>query len=113
MRATELLGTPVLGPTGQRLGKVLDVRLAQDGPLVGADCALRIEGLVVGPESGGSHLGYDRAGVRGPAAIAWLARRVTSDNRYLPWEQVAGITDDSVQSSYDDLPPVPMLGSDR
>ena len=113
MRATDLLGTPVLGPTGRPLGSVLDVRLVQDGPLLGADCALRIEGLVVGPEGGGSHLGYDRSGVRGPAVIAWLARRVTADNRDLPWDGVAGITDGAVQSSYDDLAPVPALRTDR
>jgi sporulation protein YlmC with PRC-barrel domain len=113
MRATELLGAPVVDPDGRRLGQVLDVRLVQDGPLLGADCALRIEGLVVGPGSGGSHLGYDRAGVRGPALIAWLSHRMTADNRYLPWDQVTGMADGVVTTSYDDLAPVPALGSDR
>lgn len=109
MRAADLLGTPVVGPGGRALGLVLDVRLVQDGPMLGADCALRVEGLVVGPRRPGTHLGYDRTGARGPWVVAALARRLTASHRFLPWDGVQAMSSDVIQASYDDLPPVPPL----
>jgi hypothetical protein len=113
MRATELLGASVLRPDGGRLGEVVDVRLLQDGPILGADCALRIEGLVVGRSNPGAHLGYDRAGVRGPALLAALSRRAHRHNCYLAWADVASIDGGVVRARTDVLPPVPDIRSDR
>src|SRR5689334_24884274 len=106
MRATDLLGAAVLGPSGARLGSVVDVRLLQDGPMLGADQALRIEGLVVGRDRAGAHLGYDRAGVRGPKPVAVLARRGQRHNRFLPWAEVESIAGGDVRARIDDLQPV-------
>ncbi|MCW2599283.1 MAG: hypothetical protein JWM02_1112 [Frankiales bacterium] len=87
MRGTDLIGLPVIGPDGSKHGRVLDVRLVQDGPLMGAYAALRIEGLVVGHHRVAAHLGYDRADVSGPWLVNLVVGLLTRGNRWLPWEQ--------------------------
>jgi hypothetical protein len=109
MRAADLLGADVHGPDGRRLGEVLDIRLVQDGPSLGGERALRIHGLVVGTRRTASHLGYDRAGVRGPALVAAITRRLAAGNRYLPWVEVAELTAGTVHSAVTHLIPVPDL----
>jgi hypothetical protein len=108
MRASDLLGRQVLGPEAQILGRVVDVRLVQDGPVLGAFAALRIQGFVVGRHRTASRLGYDRHEQHGP----WLVRRAlrwwTRDNRFLPWEQ-ASLQDDVVLAQTADLQGVPQL----
>lgn len=84
MRASELLGAAVPGPSGQDLGRVVDVRLVQDGPLLGAFAAMRIDGLVVGQRRLASRLGDDRQEASGPAGLRAAVRWWTRDNRYLP-----------------------------
>lgn len=109
MRAADLLGAEVLGPDGSFLGEILDVRLVQDGPMLGADCALRIDGFVVGKRQLSAHLGYDRAGVRGPALVGVVVRRLNARNRYLPWADVAEARAGSVRAGTSNLGPVPQL----
>jgi hypothetical protein len=109
MRAADLLGADVLGPDGRRLGEVLDIRLVADGPRLGGQRALRIQGLVVGTRRTASHLGYDRAGVRGPALVAAVARRLAAGNRFLPWVEIAELTTGTVRSAVSELIPVPDL----
>ena len=108
MRGADLLGLPVTGPDGEHLGKVLDARLVQDGPLLGAYAAFRLEGLVVGRRTLTARLGYDRVDAQGPwliaAVVSWLLR----DNRYLPWEELE-LLDGGVRSRIADLPPVPRI----
>jgi hypothetical protein len=87
MRASELIGLPVVGPNG-RHGQVLDVRLVQDGPLRGAYAALRVEGLVVGHHTLAAHLGYDRASTRGPWLVRVVVQALTRSNRFVPWAEV-------------------------
>lgn len=88
MRASELLSLPVVGPSGEQLGTVIDVRLVQDGPLLGGYAALRIEGLVVGRHRVSSRLGYDRYSRPGPALVRRVVGRLTRNNGYLLWDQV-------------------------
>jgi hypothetical protein len=88
MRASELLGQPVWTADGARLGQVVDVRLVQDGPLLGGFAALRIEGLVVGRHRVAGRLGYDRYDQPGPALVRLLAGWLTRHNGYLRWEDV-------------------------
>jgi hypothetical protein len=55
MRLTDLLGAEVVGRCGQRAGRVHDVRLAQDGPLVGGfGAGLRLDRLIVGRRAVGA-----------------------------------------------------------
>jgi hypothetical protein len=109
MRAAEVLGADVHGPDGTRLGKVLDIRLVQDGPLLGADCALQIQGFVIGRRWLASHLGYDRANVNGPALVNAIVQRLCAGNRFLPWDDVAQLAPGRVESRVAQLGPVPML----
>jgi hypothetical protein len=112
VRGAELLGLPVVGPGGEQLGKVLDVRLVQDGPLLGAYAALRVEGLIVGNRPTASRLGYDRFDgqfdVRGPWLLAVCVRYLTRQTRYLPWEE-AELSAGTVRSRVGNLPTVPKI----
>lgn len=108
MRASDLLGAPVRGPGGQDLGRVVDVRLVQDGPLIGGFAALRIDGLVIGRRGLAGRLGYDRTEVRGPAALSMVVRWWTRGNRYLPWAAVRS-HEQTVVADSAELAPVPRL----
>ena len=108
MRASDVLGRPVIGPAGTPLGMVVDVRLVQDGPLLGAFAALRIEGFVVGRHRLASRLGYDRFDAQGPWVVGHLVRLLTRSTRYLPWED-AELLEDSVRSRRSELDRVPSI----
>ena len=86
MRGADLLGLPARGPSGEDLGTVLDVRLVQDGPLLGAFAALRVEGFVVGHRKVATRLGYDRVDDQAPWLIGRAVRWWTRHNRYVRWE---------------------------
>jgi hypothetical protein len=109
MRAADILGAEVVGPDGARLGMVLEIRLVQDGPMLGADCALRIHGFVVGKRWLASHLGYDRANVNGPALVNAVVQWLTKDNRFLAWDDVAQLAPGHIESRVGGLEPVPAL----
>jgi hypothetical protein len=87
---------------------VLDVRVVQDGPLMGVYAALRVESLVVGKHRLAAHLGYDRAATSGPwlvnAFVSWLTR----DNRCLPWAE-ARLEDGAVRAERDELDPLEQI----
>ena len=105
MRGSDLIGRDVVGPEGRGLGKVIDVRLVQDGPLMGAYAALRVESLVVGHHKLAAHLGYDRAGVRGPWLINTVVDLITRGNRELPWAE-ARLEGGVVHTDRSELEPV-------
>lgn len=108
MRGSDLMGLPVVGPGGEALGMVLDVRLVQDGPLLGAYAALRVQGFVVGRRRLAARLGYDRFDAQGPWLVARLVGWLTRDTRYLPWED-AELDDGVVRSHRDVLAAVPVI----
>ncbi|HUR51542.1 MAG TPA: hypothetical protein VMZ11_05420 [Mycobacteriales bacterium] len=105
MRGADLLGLPVVGPGGARLGRVIDVRLVQDGPLMGAFAALRVEALVVGRHRIAAHLGYDRAAPSGPWLVSAVVKLITRPNRSLPWEE-ARLEDGVVRTDRSELDPL-------
>ncbi|HJQ01838.1 MAG TPA: hypothetical protein VJ851_09570 [Jatrophihabitans sp.] len=88
MRASELIGRPVVDPAGRPLGIVIDLRCVQDGPLRGNMAAPRVNQLVVSPRRAGSMLGYHRPEQRGPwlirAVVRWLHRNL----RMIDWDDV-------------------------
>ena len=68
---SDLLGSTVEDLAGRRLGDVHDVRLVQNGPILGSwGAAFTVDALLVGPHAVGVRLGYGRSEVRGP----WVAR---------------------------------------
>jgi hypothetical protein len=71
MRLSDLLRCEVVDEDGDRLGRVSDVRLVQDGPIrAGVQAELRVDALVVGRAGLAERLGYVKNRVRGP----WLLR---------------------------------------
>ena len=74
MRLSELLDRVVVTADGRSLGKVRDVRLVQDGPILagGTQAALRVDAVIVSKGWRGVRLGYLRGEVRGP----WLLRAI-------------------------------------
>src|SRR5215218_2242776 len=86
MRLSDLLGAEVVDGTGGSAGRVHDVRLVQDGPVVGGfGAALRLDGLLVGRRAVGARLGYDRGKMKGPLPVKLLAGWLFHDGRYVEW----------------------------
>jgi hypothetical protein len=105
MQMSELLGRPVVDVDGQRIGRVSDIRLVQDGPyLEGFGDALRLDALVVGRGGVASRLGFVRGGVRGPWPLRAMAAALEGRALLVPWTDVevtdAGLT---VRRSRSDL----------
>jgi hypothetical protein len=87
VRLTELLGSNVVTSDGSGLGRVHDVHLVQDGPVLGEwGAAFRVHDLVVGTASYGTRLGYRHGGMSRP----FLVRLVFASRRprTIPWSAV-------------------------
>ena len=107
MRLSELLGAEVLDEAGRSAGRVHDVRLVQDGPVVGGfGAALRLDGLLVGRRAVGARLGYDRRDMGGPLLVKLLAGRLFHDGRYVEWGRIRTIEPDRIliSGTVEDLP---------
>ena len=107
MRLTDLLGAEVIDRAGRSPGRVHDVRLVQDGPVLGGfGAALRVDGLVVGRRAVGARLGYEGGRMRGPLLVKLVAGWLRHDGRYVPWDRVEAISEDRIviSGSADDLP---------
>ena len=92
MRLSELLGAEVVDEAGRSAGKVHDVRLVQDGPLVGGfGASLRVAGLLVGRRAVGARFGYDRPELRGPLPVKLLLGWLHHGGRYVAWERVLSL----------------------
>jgi hypothetical protein len=107
MRLTDLLGAEVVDQAGRSAGKVHDVRLVQDGPLVGGfGAALRVDGLLVGRRAVGARLGYERRTMGGPLLVKLVFGWLHHDGRYVAWDRVRAIEPDRIHisGSADDLP---------
>jgi len=89
MRASDLLGRPVLDRDGQRIGIITDLRCVQDGPLRGSMAAPRVHALIVSRRHTGSLLGYDRREQQGPWLLRTIIRRLHKDMRIIAWDDVA------------------------
>jgi sporulation protein YlmC with PRC-barrel domain len=93
MRASDLIGRPVVGPTGQRLGVVTDLRCVQDGPVRGSMAAPRVHQVIVSRRRTGSMLGYNRREQQGPWLIQLLVRWLHRDLLAVPWESIELVED--------------------
>jgi sporulation protein YlmC with PRC-barrel domain len=87
-RFGRLTGMDVIGPTGERVGRVLDARFEPDPTR-----RLALVSLIVGEGRPGSLLGYDRRGERGPwlvrTAVLWLHRHtaiVAAEHAHISWD---------------------------
>jgi hypothetical protein len=107
VRLTDLLGAEVVDRTGRSAGRVHDVRLVQDGPMLGRfGAGLRVEGLVVGRRAIGTRLGYERGEMRGPLPVKLVAAWLRRDGRYVPWDRVEAVAEHRIHisGSVGDLP---------
>ncbi len=97
MRLNDLLGRPVTDRHGHRIGGVADVRLIQDGPLPpgGSQAALRVDGLIIVERRATQLFGYERR--VGPALLRAIVHSRLGEVWYLPWNDIARITDEAVE----------------
>ncbi|MEV3979565.1 hypothetical protein [Nonomuraea sp. NPDC049758] len=84
-------GRTVTDAAGEAVGRVADVWLCQDGPLLmGVQNAFRVSGLIVVPRRTGKLFGYERGpGGRAPWLVEALIRRRLKGSRLVAWEQLA------------------------
>ncbi|GAA3107437.1 hypothetical protein [Streptosporangium carneum] len=96
LRMSDLIGRRVVDDSGALVGQVADVRLSQDGPMLGeVQHAFRVAGLIVVPRHTGQLFGYERGPAgQAPALVAAVVRRLHRNSRYVTWEQVDVIADD-------------------
>jgi hypothetical protein len=103
MRLAELLGTEVVGPDGEPLGRVLEVLAVQSGPRLGVDHSLVVDGVLVGRAGLGARLGYGRGGrQRGPWLLAAVLDR-HHHSRRVPWSALSRRDDGRLQVRQLDL----------
>ncbi|MEA2497955.1 MAG: hypothetical protein QOH26_360 [Actinomycetota bacterium] len=97
MRLSDLLGEEVFDVDGRRVGKVHDVRVVQDGPLIGTfGAAFRIDGLIVGKGSLGARMGFDRSEMKGPYLLKVFFNARHAGTKYVPWDSVAAIEEGKI-----------------
>jgi sporulation protein YlmC with PRC-barrel domain len=98
MRLSELLGLDVLDVDNSYVGTVADLRLVQDGPLIGPyGAALRLSGLIVVEHRHVRLLGFERD--VGPWFLRWLVRRITGRVCFIPWNDVRAIDPTGVHTT--------------
>ncbi|MBW3618839.1 MAG: PRC-barrel domain-containing protein [Actinobacteria bacterium] len=90
LRASDLLGTPVVERSGRRLGRLRDLRLRADGDVH------RIDGLVTGRGVVAERLGYAYGEVVGPALLVALMRRAERRTSHIDWEDLVELTADRI-----------------
>ena len=95
MRISDLLEYSVESADGKRLGQISDVRVIQDGPLVGGvQAAFRVDALVVGRGGLAERLGYIRGRVRGPWMLRVLFSRLERRAQVVAVSDIARWDDD-------------------
>jgi sporulation protein YlmC with PRC-barrel domain len=104
MKLSELLDREVVSVSGETVGYIADVRLVQDGPIVGAYAAsLRLDGFIVVPRRHPRLLGYDRN--VGPIYVRAAIGLLVGDALYVAWHQVQAVGDVvMVTATRDQLP---------
>lgn len=87
LRVGLLFGRRVIDADGHDIGRVHDVRLRRDGPVIaGFGPALRVEGLIVGEGSRATRLGLDRTDITGPWPLSAWGKRAAHRAHFVPWE---------------------------
>ncbi|GAA3446246.1 hypothetical protein [Planomonospora venezuelensis] len=99
MRLSGLIRRAVQDASGEVVGQVADVRLTQDGPLLGrVQHAFAVSGLIVVPRHTGQLFGYERAiSGTGPWLVRTAVRALHRGSVLVPWEHVADLGGDPVR----------------
>lgn len=94
MILSDLLGADVVDDSGERVGRLVDVRFRLEGR---TDPSVpRVTGFIVSPRAAGSFLGYERTGFNRPALIAALLAWHHRGSFFVAWDAVARIDLDEV-----------------
>lgn len=93
MRLSDLLNVEVVDLRGRALGKVRDVRLRQDGPMVegATQATFRPIGLIVHRHAFGARLGFYRRASQGPWPLQKLFYAMEKKAGYIEWEAIRAI----------------------
>ncbi len=98
MRLSDLLRRNVIAADGQPLGRVVDVRLIQDGPVLESfGAAFRVEEMIVGRRAIGIRLGYGRRTMTGPWLLSKLFGRFAQAAHIVPFDDVESIGEESIR----------------
>lgn len=94
MRSSELLHREVLDASGAHVGYVEDIRMEQNGRILGTwGAAFTISGLLVTPRRWTTFLGYDVGHEAGPWILRALVRSARRRARFVPWSAVEQLQD--------------------
>jgi hypothetical protein len=97
LRLGLLFGRPAVDVDNQPIGRVHDIRLRRDGPIIpGFGPALRVDGLVIGRASIANRLGLDRHDITGPWPLNAWGKSAARRALYVPWEHL-DVTADTVR----------------
>ena len=96
MQLSELLGLDVLDAAAQRIGTVVDVRLAVDGDLDHNPDIPVLFGLLVSPRTRSSYLGYERSDARRPTVLSAFLRWRHRGTFLTLWDDVGRIDGESL-----------------
>ncbi|HET6672178.1 MAG TPA: PRC-barrel domain-containing protein [Agromyces sp.] len=91
MILSDLLGSDAIAADGERLGRVVDVRLEISGAPGQLLAATKLTGLLISPQSRISTWGFERRGQQAPAIIARLQHWLHRGMFLVAWEDVARI----------------------
>jgi len=90
MRLSDLIGSEVVDVTGNSVGRISDVHLVQDGPVVdGLQARIRVDALLVGRGGWGERMGYVRGRARGPWLLGVLFRWIERHAQLIASDDVA------------------------
>lgn len=98
MRLSDLLGSVVIDDKQRAIGKVLEVVMVQDGPIIGSfGAAFKVSGFIAGRSRFGSKLGLDREEIKGPLPLKSFFNYLHRNDRYVPWERVRSIEERKIR----------------
>jgi sporulation protein YlmC with PRC-barrel domain len=98
MRLAAFLGKSVLDRSGRDLGAIHDVRLVQDGPVIGSfGASYRVHTLIAGTPSIGVRLGLHREELKGSWPLKALFERVHAGIFTVRWSEIRSIEEDVVR----------------
>ncbi|MCU1359326.1 MAG: hypothetical protein JWN99_615 [Ilumatobacteraceae bacterium] len=89
MRLSDLFECTVEDEDGAQLGRISDVRIVQDGPIVGGlQAAFRVDALVVGRAGLAERLGYIKGRISGPWMLRVIFTKLESRALVVPADEV-------------------------
>jgi hypothetical protein len=111
MKLSDLIGHAAVDETGRSLGRVHDVRMRRDGPVLqpSGQPTFRVLGVIVGTGALGRRLGYTESEVNGPWLLKVILQAWARRSRYVEWSRIAGTVGGRVvvRGDASDLPQVP------